>query len=46
MIRSCTAVDKLIQRYQLIPHPEGGWYRELHRSKLNVIRSEMRNALL
>lgn len=22
----------LIERYQLIPHPEGGWYRELHRS--------------
>lgn len=40
MIRSCTAVDKLIQRYQLIPHPEGGWYRELHRSKLNIIRSD------
>ena len=30
--------DQLIQRYGLIPHPEGGWYRELHRSPLLVQR--------
>lgn len=26
--------EQLIQRYGLKPHPEGGWYRELHRSPL------------
>jgi predicted cupin superfamily sugar epimerase len=28
----------LIERLNLAPHPEGGWYRELHRSPLAVDR--------
>ena len=43
MINLTAEVNKLIDRYQLIPHPEGGWYRELHRSKLNIIRSDAEN---
>ena len=37
----------LIARYGLQPHPEGGWYRELHRSALTVQRAdgEPRSAL-
>lgn len=31
---------ELIERYGLQPHPEGGWYRELHRSPLMVSRSD------
>ena len=44
---SDTAANQLIERYQLIPHPEGGWYRELHRSEHTVNRSdgEQRSAL-
>ncbi|MCS5691916.1 cupin domain-containing protein [Cyanobium sp. FGCU-6] len=40
-------VRALIERYQLDPHPEGGWYRELHRSGELVQRSdgETRDAL-
>lgn len=34
------AVPDLIDRYQLAPHPEGGWYRELHRSALPVTRPD------
>ena len=30
----------LIDRYQLQPHPEGGWYRELHRSHTVVTRAD------
>lgn len=26
------SVEPLIRRYGLEPHPEGGWYREVHRS--------------
>jgi len=26
----------LIRRFELKPHPEGGWYREIHRSALRV----------
>ncbi|MFM8258909.1 MAG: cupin domain-containing protein [Vulcanococcus sp.] len=33
-------VEQLIERYQLQPHPEGGWYREVHRSTLQVRRSD------
>jgi predicted cupin superfamily sugar epimerase len=33
-------VAALIARYQLQPHPEGGWYRECHRSALVVQRSD------
>lgn len=28
--------EGLIQRYGLKPHPEGGWYREIHRSQASV----------
>ncbi|MEB3199491.1 MAG: cupin domain-containing protein [Synechococcaceae cyanobacterium] len=28
--------EALISRHRLEPHPEGGWYRELHRSPLQV----------
>jgi hypothetical protein len=31
-------VDRLIERFCLVPHPEGGLYRELHRSSDQVIR--------
>ncbi|HEV7717088.1 MAG TPA: cupin domain-containing protein, partial [Steroidobacteraceae bacterium] len=27
---------KLVERLELKPHPEGGWYRELHRSSVSV----------
>ena len=27
---------KLVERLELKPHPEGGWYRELHRSAVRV----------
>ena len=33
-------VETLIQQLQLIPHPEGGWYRELHRSPEKVQRQD------
>jgi len=38
---------ELIERYQLEPHPEGGWYREMHRSDQRVaspVHGEARNA--
>lgn len=40
-------VQALIERYRLEPHPEGGWYRELHRSGEPVRRAdgEPRDAL-
>ncbi|MDH4100470.1 MAG: cupin domain-containing protein [Nitrospirota bacterium] len=28
--------EELIARYNLAPHPEGGWYREFHRSDVSV----------
>jgi hypothetical protein len=34
------AVSALIQTLQLQPHPEGGWYRELHRSTQQVRRPD------
>ena len=30
----------LIQQLGLMPHPEGGWYRELHRSSDQVQRQD------
>ena len=44
---SDAVANQLIERYQLIPHPEGGWYREVHRSDHTVNRSdgEQRSAL-
>ena len=38
-------VQTLIQQLQLIPHPEGGWYRELHRSQDRVQRQDGAEAL-
>ena len=35
--------DFLIQKYQLQPHPEGGYYREVYRSK-QTINSQIANA--
>lgn len=29
-------VQELIQRYQLQPHPEGGWYKEMYKSKEQI----------
>lgn len=40
MAGSLLAVSDLIDRFGLQPHPEGGWYRELHRSDARVIRSD------
>ncbi len=31
-----SAARRLIDRYDLQPHPEGGWYREVHRSARSV----------
>lgn len=28
--------EQLIQKYALMPHPEGGWYREVYRSSRSV----------
>lgn len=38
---------ELLQQFQLTPHPEGGWYREVIRSDLTVERSDghKRNAI-
>ena len=33
-------VQPLIQQLRLVPHPEGGWYRELHRSQDRVQRQD------
>lgn len=35
-----TEADALIAHYGLNPHPEGGWYAEVHRSSLPVFRSD------
>jgi predicted cupin superfamily sugar epimerase len=32
--------QELIARFALQPHPEGGWYREWHRSPLSVTRQD------
>ncbi|WP_311134704.1 cupin domain-containing protein [Synechococcus sp. CS-1328] len=31
---------RLIRQLELQPHPEGGWYRELHRSAVGVVRQD------
>ncbi len=33
-------VNQLIKEWQLKPHPEGGWFKELHRSPLSVQRDD------
>ena len=35
-----TSAALLAERLQLQPHPEGGWYRELHRSSVMVTRED------
>jgi predicted cupin superfamily sugar epimerase len=37
LIQKDITMQELIERYQLQPHPEGGHYREVYRSKFNVI---------
>lgn len=32
-------VRELVERLELTPHPEGGWYREIHRSEQRVTLS-------
>ena len=32
--------DALVSRLELQPHPEGGWYREVQRSSIQVIRPD------
>ena len=32
--------SKLIKQFQLSRHPEGGWFREIIRSDLNVLRND------
>lgn len=34
------SIEALIDHYRLEPHPEGGWYRELHRSAATVSRAD------
>jgi predicted cupin superfamily sugar epimerase len=29
--------EDIIERFALVPHPEGGFYREIHRSKIRII---------
>jgi len=31
-------LSELIEQFELAPHPEGGWYREVIRSDLKVKR--------
>lgn len=38
--RPLLAPQALIARYALLPHPEGGWYREMHRSTGVVVRGD------
>jgi predicted cupin superfamily sugar epimerase len=35
-----STLEKLIEQHQLMRHPEGGWYREMHRSTTQVERSD------
>lgn len=32
-----STITKLIEQYRLSPHPEGGYYREIHRSTQKVV---------
>lgn len=38
MNRTLHAKDRLIERFGLSPHPEGGYYRETHRDSSRVVR--------
>ena len=33
-------LSELIEQFELAPHPEGGWYREVIRSDLKVKRGD------
>lgn len=33
-------IRKLVEQWQLAPHPEGGWYREIHRSSIQISRAD------
>jgi predicted cupin superfamily sugar epimerase len=33
--------EKLVAQYSLLPHPEGGWYKETYRSTFNIIQSAL-----
>lgn len=33
---SSSRADELIQQLELLPHPEGGYYREIYRSEISV----------
>ena len=35
-----SSLERLIRHWQLSPHPEGGWYRELQRSSITVHRPD------
>lgn len=37
---SCHSAEAVIERLRLQPHPEGGWYREVHRSAMEVGRRD------
>ena len=37
LIQKDITMQELIDRYQLQPHPEGGYYREIYRSNLKVV---------
>jgi predicted cupin superfamily sugar epimerase len=39
MFADSQAKRRLIERFELIPHPEGGHYRETHRDAARVVRS-------
>jgi len=34
------ALAELVQRWQLQPHPEGGYFREIQRSSISVVRPD------
>ena len=35
-----SSLERLISQWQLSPHPEGGWYREIQRSSITVQRPD------
>jgi len=39
-LREHWPVEQICETLQLVPHPEGGWYRETHRGGLQVQRAD------
>nr|WP_319401423.1 cupin domain-containing protein [uncultured Carboxylicivirga sp.] len=39
-------VQRIVETYQMERHPEGGWYKELFRSGIDIIRSENKRKAL